>query len=144
MPTTRAAAGRSTTLLTRMAQINTAGLEVVYAGDFNSNKSRGTYNESTGFGAQDTVGRTFAAAGYYDAYDLARTLKRPNWNSVQRLQHHAQGEHRPGATTSTTCTSSQAKTNVWRWMNAALYSGSSYKTPMPSDHSPVQVDLYIP
>ena len=41
-----------------MKQINTAGLEVVYAGDFNSNKNRGTYNESTGFGSQDTVARS--------------------------------------------------------------------------------------
>ena len=64
-----------------MNQINTAGRQVVYAGDFNSHKNRGNYSESAGFGSQDTVGRTFAAAGYYDAYDLARTLKRPNWNS---------------------------------------------------------------
>jgi hypothetical protein len=29
-------------------------------------------------------------------------------------------------------------------MNASLYSGSTYRTPKPSDHNPVQVNLYIP
>ena len=130
-------------LLERMGQINTAGLPVVYAGDFNSHKNRGTYSESAGFGAQDTVGRTFAAAGYYDAYDLARTLKRPNWNSYSGFKttpkiSYTWGDHvdhvyvQPG------------RTNIWRWMNAALYSGSSYTSPMPSDHTGVQVNLYIP
>jgi len=129
-------------LLARMGQINTAKLPVVYAGDFNSHKHRGTYNESTGFGSQDTVGRTFAAAGYYDAYDLARTLKRPNWNSFNGFKvvpttSKTWGDHvdhvyvKPGTS------------NIWRWMNAALYSGSRYATPMPSDHSAVQVNLYI-
>ena len=130
-------------LLTQMKRINTAGREVVYAGDFNSNKNRGTWSASTGFGSQDTVGRKFAASGYYDAYDLARTLKRPNWNSFSGFSStpttsKVWGDHvdhlyiRP------------AKTNVWRWFNASLYTGSRYQTPKPSDHNPVQVDLYIP
>jgi len=130
-------------LLTQMKRINPAGREVVYAGDFNSNKNRGTWSASTGFGSQDTVGRKFAASGYYDAYDLARTLKRPNWNSFSGFSStpttsKVWGDHvdhlyvRP------------ARTNVWRWMNASLYSGSRYNTPKPSDHNPVQVTLYIP
>ena len=131
------------TLLAQMRLINTAGRTVVYAGDFNSHKNRGVYSESAGFGAQDTVGRTFAAAGYYDAYDLARTLKRPNWNSGSGFSSTPKisftwGDHvdhvfvKPGST------------HVWRWMNAALYSGNRYATPKPSDHSGVQVNLYIP
>ena len=130
-------------LLTQMKRINPAGREVVFAGDFNSNKNRGTWNASTGFGSQDTVGRKFAASGYYDAYDLARTLKRPNWNSFSGFSStpttsKVWGDHvdhlyiRP------------AKTNVWSWINASLYSGSRYNTPKPSDHNPVQVKLYIP
>jgi hypothetical protein len=89
------------------------------------------------------VGRRFAAAGYYDAYDLARNANRPNWNSFSSLSatpttSKVWGDHvdhvyvRP------------ARTNVYRWMNASLYSGSRYKTPKPSDHNPVHVDLYIP
>jgi len=132
-----------TNLLNRMKQINTAGRTVVYAGDFNSHKHRGTYNESTGFGSQDTVGRTFANAGFYDAYDLARTLKRPLWNSYNGFKSRPTigktwGDHvdhvyiKPGTA------------NVWRWMNAALYYGYRYSTPIPSDHSPVEVTLYLP
>jgi hypothetical protein len=36
-----------------------------------------------------------------------------------------------------------SRANVYRWMNAALYSGSRYVAPIPSDHRAVQVDLYI-
>jgi len=130
-------------LLDRMKQINTSALEVVYAGDFNSNKNRGTYNWSTGFGSQDTVARRFAASGYYDAYDLAGTLKRPNWNSFSGLsatptKSKVWGDHVDHVFVK------PAKTNVWRWLNASLYTGGKYQTPKPSDHNPVQVDLYIP
>jgi endonuclease/exonuclease/phosphatase family metal-dependent hydrolase len=130
-------------LLNQVGQLNTGNRPVIYAGDFNSHKNRGTYDESAGFGAQDSVGRTFAAAGYYDAYDLARTLKRPNWNSYSGFKatptiSKTWGDHvdhvyiTPG------------ETNVYRWMNAALYSGSKYSAPIPSDHSAVQVNLYVP
>ena len=132
-----------TNLLTRMKQINTAGRTVVYAGDFNSNKNRGTYSEATGFGSQDTVGRTFAKAGYYDAYDLAASLKRPNWNSAAGFRRVPKVSRTWGDHVDHVYVVPQ-KARVWRWMNAALYSGSRYATPMPSDHSPVQVDLYLP
>ena len=130
-------------LITRMNQINTAGREVVYAGDFNSHKGRGTYNESTGFGSQDTVGRRFAASGYYDAYDLARNLHRPNWNSYSGFSavptsSKTWGDHVDHVYVK------PAKTYVWRWINASLYSGSRYQTPKPSDHNPVLVNLYVP
>jgi endonuclease/exonuclease/phosphatase family metal-dependent hydrolase len=132
-----------TNLVNRMGQLNTGNRPVVYAGDFNSHKNRGTYSESAGFGAQDSVGRTFAGRGYYDAYDLARTLKRPNWNSYSGFKtkptiSKTWGDHVDHVYIS------PGKTNVYRWMNAALYSGSRYSTPIPSDHSAVQVNLYIP
>jgi endonuclease/exonuclease/phosphatase family metal-dependent hydrolase len=130
-------------LLERMGQINTADRTVVYAGDFNSHKNRGDYDESVGFGAQDTVGRTFASAGYYDSYDLARTLRHPNWNSYSGFSttpkiSYTWGDHvdhvyvKPGSA------------NIWRWMNAAFSTSRSYLSPRPSDHSAVQVNLYIP
>jgi endonuclease/exonuclease/phosphatase family metal-dependent hydrolase len=130
------------TLLASMNGINTGGDPVVYAGDFNSQKNRGTYSESIGFGAEDTVGRTFAASGYYDAYDLARTLRRPNWSSYHGLKttptiSWTWGDHVDHVFVK------PASTNIWRWMNASLYTGTSYASPLPSDHSPVQVDLYI-
>ena len=118
------------TLLEQVRKINTAGRTVVYAGDFNSHKNRGDYSESAGFGAQDSVGRTFAAAGYYDAYDLARNLKRPNWNSGSGFNttpkvSYTWGDHvdhvyvKPGST------------HVWRWMNAAIATSSRYQSPIP-------------
>jgi endonuclease/exonuclease/phosphatase family metal-dependent hydrolase len=131
-------------LLRAMDGINYNGdLPVVYAGDFNSHKNRGTYSEKAGFGSQDTVGRTFAAAGYYDSYDLARHLKRPNWNSYSAFKttptvSRTWGDHVDHVYIV------PSQTNVYRWMNAALYSGSRYSTPIPSDHSAVMVTLYIP
>jgi endonuclease/exonuclease/phosphatase family metal-dependent hydrolase len=130
------------TLIDRMNQINTNGLPIVYAGDYNSNKHRGTYDEKTGFGSQDTVGRTFAANGYYDSYDLARTTHRPNWNSYSGLTTtptigKTWGDHVDHVYVK------PASVLVYRWMNAGLYSGSRYVSPVPSDHRPVQVTLYI-
>jgi len=130
------------TLMNRVNQLNTAGLAVMYAGDFNSHKNRGTYSESAGFGSQDSVGRTFAAAGYYDSYDLARRLKRPNWNSfagwsTKPTMSRVWGDHvdhiyiKP------------SRSYVYEWMNAALYSGSRYSSPLASDHRPVMAQLYV-
>jgi endonuclease/exonuclease/phosphatase family metal-dependent hydrolase len=130
------------TLMSRINQINGAGLAVMYAGDFNSNKNRGDYSESAGFGSQDSVGRTFAAAGYYDSYDLARTLKRNNWNSyggwsTTPKRSIVWGDHVDHVFVK------PSRANVYQWMNAALYSGSSYSSPMPSDHRPVMAQLYV-
>ncbi len=130
------------TLMSRVNQLNTDRLAVVYAGDFNSHKNRGTYSERAGFGSQDTVGRTFAAAGYYDSYDLARRLKRNTWNSyggwsTKPKRSRVWGDHvdhvyvRP------------SRSYVYQWMNAALYSGGRYTSPLPSDHRPVMAQLYV-
>jgi endonuclease/exonuclease/phosphatase family metal-dependent hydrolase len=129
-------------LMAAVGRLNTEGRTVVYAGDFNSNKNRGTYSAAAGFGSQDTVGRTFAAAGYYDAYDLARSLYHPNWNSFSGLSSkpiisRTWGDHvdhvyvRPG------------RTRVTRWMNAAPTRGSRYVAPIPSDHRAVMVNLNV-
>ena len=130
------------TLMSKINQLNTAGLAVMYAGDFNSHKNRGDYSESAGFGSQDSVGRTFAAAGYYDSYDLARTLKRNNWNSyggwsTTPKRSIVWGDHVDHIYVK------PSRSNVYQWMNAALYSGSSYSSPMPSDHRPVMAQLYV-
>jgi endonuclease/exonuclease/phosphatase family metal-dependent hydrolase len=130
------------TLLSRVNYLNSADLPVMYAGDFNSHKNRGTYSDSAGFGAQDTVGRTFAAAGYYDSSDLARRLARNNWNSyggwnTTPTKSVVWGDHvdhvyiKPG------------RHNVYQWMNAALNTGTRYTGPLPSDHRPVMVHLYV-
>ncbi len=128
--------------MSRINQLNTAGRAVIYAGDFNSHKNRGTYIESARFGSQDSVGRTFAAAGYYDSYDLARTLKRNNWNSYGGWSRKPKrsivwGDHVDHVYVK------PSRSNVYQWMNAALYSGSRYSSPLPSDHRPVMAQLYV-
>ena len=138
----RARAQEVKTLMSRINKLNTAGLAVIYAGDFNSHKNRGTYSESARFGSQDTVGRTFAAAGYYDSYDLARTLKRNNWNSyggwsTKPKRSIVWGDHVDHVYVK------PSRSNVYQWMNAALYSGSRYRSPLPSDHRPVMAQLYV-
>jgi endonuclease/exonuclease/phosphatase family metal-dependent hydrolase len=130
------------TLMSRIDQINGAGLAVMYAGDFNSHKNRGTYSESAGFGSQDSVGRTFAAAGYYDSYDLARRLKRNNWNSyggwsTTPKRSIVWGDHVDHVYIK------PSRSYVYQWMNAALYSGNRYSSPIPSDHRPVMAQLYV-
>ena len=37
-----------------------------------------------------------------------------------------------------------AQTNVWRWINASLYTGGRYQTPKPSDHNPVRSTSTFP
>jgi endonuclease/exonuclease/phosphatase family metal-dependent hydrolase len=130
------------TLMSRINQLNTAGLAVMYAGDFNSHKNRGEYSESAGFGSQDSVGRTFAAAGYYDSYDLASHLKRNNWNSyggwsTTPKRSIVWGDHVDHVYVK------PSRSYVYQWMNAALYSGSRYTSPIPSDHRPVMAQLYV-
>lgn len=119
-------------LLAAMDQINAAGLPVVYAGDFNSHKDR-TY---------DYVANAFHSAGYYDAYDLARNLYRQHNNSFNDFQitpriSYKWGDHvdhvwvAPGST------------RVDYWRNGALIENNKMVTPIPSDHSPIVLDLRV-
>ena len=130
------------TLMSRINKLNTARRAVIYAGDFNSHKNRGTYSESARFGSQDSVGRTFAAAGYYDSYDLARSLKRNTWNSYGAWRTKPKrsitwGDHVDHVFVK------PSRSNVHQWMNAALYRGSRYSSPLPSDHRPVMAQLNV-
>ena len=137
--------GRATevkTLMSRINRLNTARRAVIYAGDFNSHKNRGTYSESARFGSQDTVGRAFAAAGYYDSSDLARRLKRNNWNSyggwrLKPIRSVMWGDHVDHVYVK------PSRSYVHEWMNAALYSGQRYSSPLPSDHRPVMAQLNV-
>jgi len=107
----------------------------VYLGDFNSNKSRGH--------AQDTPARVMSAAGYVDAFDQARTLSRPNYNSG------TQGSPRPV----TSYTYGDHVDKVWvrkgdgigvvSWANVNPRRGSRYVAPVGSDHCPIRVVLAL-
>jgi endonuclease/exonuclease/phosphatase family metal-dependent hydrolase len=120
------------TLTTHLAKINPGKLPVVYAGDFNSHKNR----------ANDDMSSVFHRQGYYDAYDLALKLYRQHHNSyngfdvVPRLSYKW-GDHvdhvwiRPD------------EGRVESWVNGALISGGRMVRPIPSDHSPIVVDVRL-
>ncbi|MDX6278481.1 MAG: hypothetical protein QOJ72_2609 [Nocardioidaceae bacterium] len=121
------------TLFTALGTINPGStLPVVFAGDFNSHKNR----------SHDYVATVMHQNGYYDAFDLAMTLKRQHINSYNDFQtvpklSYTWGDHvdhvwvRPGSS------------RVEAWRNGALIVDGRLPKPIPSDHSPVVVDLLL-
>jgi endonuclease/exonuclease/phosphatase family metal-dependent hydrolase len=120
-------------LLAGVHKINGKGRPVVYAGDFNSHKHR-TYDSPT---------EVMNKAGYWDAYDLAEKLVRPNYNSANQLRLNpvigdTWGDHvdhvwvRPG----------QSRILKWRTI-ADLTKKGRYADPLPSDHNPVFVKVAV-
>ncbi len=121
------------TLTQQIAQLNAqANLPVVYAGDFNSHKNRDN----------DDLRIVLHHQGYYDAYDLALTLRRQHYNSYNDFQtrpriSYTWGDHvdhvwiRPD------------EGRVLSWTNGALIRGNRMVTPIPSDHSPIITDVRI-
>ncbi|MEV7398579.1 endonuclease/exonuclease/phosphatase family protein [Aeromicrobium sp. NPDC092404] len=120
------------TLTSHLTTINPGGLPVVYAGDFNSHKNRDN----------DDMASVFHRLGYYDAFDLALKLYRQHHNSyngfdvVPRISYKW-GDHvdhvwiRP------------SEGRIERWANGALISNGRMVRPIPSDHSPIVVDVRL-
>lgn len=119
-------------LLAAMQSINAAGLPVVYAGDFNSHKNR----------AYDYVADAFHGAGYYDAYDLARNLRRQHMNSFNDFQITPKISYKWGDHIDHVWVAPR-KTRVDYWRNGALIVDEKMVTPIPSDHSPLVIDLQV-
>ncbi|KRC66058.1 hypothetical protein ASE12_15620 [Aeromicrobium sp. Root236] len=121
-----------TTLTQHLAEINPGNLPVVYAGDFNSHKNR----------SNDDLSSVFHRRGYYDAYDLALKLRRQHVNSyndfsvVPRISY-TWGDHvdhvwiRPD------------EGRILSWTNGAVIVNNRMVEPIPSDHSPVIVDVRL-
>lgn len=123
-------------LIAAVESENTGNVPVIYAGDFNSNKSR----------PLDAPAKVFKTEGYYDSFDLAAKLSRPNWNSAADFTSAPEtprtsykwGDHVdhvfvPAGTT-----------YVSTWASpAAMASSSKYDGPMPSDHKPVVVNIWL-
>lgn len=120
------------TLTKTVANLNTAGLPVVFGGDFNSHKNRD----------DDYPASVLHAAGYYDAYDLAQSLTRQHYNSYNDFKTTPVtsvkwGDHVDHIWSDPT------RTRVLRWTNAVLIKGGRLVTPIGSDHSPVVVDVQV-
>lgn len=98
---------------------------VIYAGDFNSNKNRGSL---------DTVGQVMNRNGYWDAFDLAQTLSNPNWNSSF-----------PSGTPVYAVRWGDHVDHIWVTQDVGVRGWIKLPivAPYPSDHFPVQVDLTI-
>lgn len=119
-------------LVAGIAKVNPAGVPVVYAGDFNSHKHK----------VHDTPAEVMAASGYYDAYDLADALIRPNYNSgnqgkLEPCIGTLYGDHVDHVWVDPTTT------RVLRWANRAKMSGNRYAGPLPSNHNPIAVRIKI-
>ncbi len=119
-------------LIDAMRAVNPANHPVVYAGDFNSHKNRGN----------DYVAPVFQAAGLYDAFDLAETLTRQHHNSYSGLGPKPAigitwGDHVDHVWVDPTTT------RVTSWTNGVHVRSGRIVTPVPSDHSPIVVDLQL-
>lgn len=117
-------------LTATISAVNPEGLPVIYAGDVNSHKNR----------SNDHVRTVFNKQGYYDAYDQALVLRRQHYNSYNDFKttpkiSYKWGDHvdkvwmRPD------------QGRVLRWNNGALIENNKMVTPIPSDHSPLIIDV---
>lgn len=120
-------------LMSTMAVVNASrSLPVVYAGDFNSHKGRDN----------DVVGSAMSKAGYRDAYDLARTLYRQHVNSYNDFRTTPKIGYTWGDHVDHVYVDPRAS-RVDGWRNAVLIKDGRLVKPIPSDHSPVLVDVRI-
>lgn len=126
-----------TALINGVKKINPSGLPVVYAGDFNSNKSNA--NQSKYKGGYDAPLRSFRAIGVIDSSTVAKVLTNHVWNSANQaknppLKHSDHVDH--------VYISPDIKATSWKML--LRLSGSSYAVPFASDHNALVVDLTVP
>lgn len=122
------------TLLANVGMANTKGLQVLYAGDFNSHR---------GSSGGDVVGSVMNASFLFDGFDLARRLFNQHVNSFQGFKAspsigYKYGDHIDKVWGNPTTTRFDA------WYNFANFGADGRLVqPNPSDHSPILVDLRI-
>lgn len=118
-------------LLPAMDAINTGGLPIVYAGDFNSHRNR----------PNDYLAGVFHTAGYWDSYELASALYRPNYNtyndwSKTPVISRTWGDHVDHVWV-------KPAVGVVNWASVAFFADGRYVT-LPSDHNPLAVRILVP
>lgn len=112
--------------------VNPDGLPVVFAGDFNSHKNR----------SNDYVADVMHQYGYYDAFDLATSLTRQHYNTYNDFSRtpvigYTWGDHVDHVWVK------PATSYVRLWANGVRTVNGKLATPIPSDHSPLLVDVKI-
>jgi hypothetical protein len=121
------------TLLDNVKLTNTKNLPVIYAGDFNSHKNS----------SNDVVRPLMKAKKLYDGFDLARTLTNQHVNSFNSFRVSPRIGYKWGDHLDKVWVDPWT-TRVDAWYNTALIGPDGLMVkPIPSDHSPVVVDLRI-
>ncbi|MFW6868968.1 endonuclease/exonuclease/phosphatase family protein [Nocardioides sp. CPCC 206347] len=124
--------GLETDLLADTVKATFPDSPIVYAGDFNSTRSR----------ARDTPLNRMHSDGQDDAYDqAARYLSRPYRNSACGTSTTPRTSWRWGNHIDRVF--APARTHVATWEVDYRMDGSRYLAPLPSDHHPVLVSLLI-
>lgn len=130
-------AAQTAVLLSRIAAINTADVPVVYAGDFNSNKSNA--DQSRYKGGYDAPLKVFARAGIIDTLGKAKGPVHANWNSSNQaanppIKHGDHIDH----------IYADPEIVVTAWRVILSLSGADYATPFATDHNPLRAILTVP
>lgn len=118
----------TTTMLAQMRAINSDGLPIVYAGDFNSGKHR----------SSDSPGALMRAAGMTDTVDVADEVENREYNtghtfSTTPLRSGAHVDH----------VFASKEWNVLAWKQLLRMSGSRYASPVLTDHNALRATLSL-
>ncbi|MET1038545.1 MAG: fibronectin type III domain-containing protein [Aeromicrobium sp.] len=120
-------------LLDNVKRANTKRLPVIYAGDFNSHKNS----------SNDVVRPIMKSKKLYDSFDLARTLTNQHVNSFNSFRVSPRIGYKWGDHLDKVWVDPWT-TRIDAWYNTALIGADGLMVkPIPSDHSPVVVDLRI-
>ncbi|RYY51232.1 MAG: hypothetical protein EON53_01680 [Actinomycetales bacterium] len=116
------------TLISRMRSINDGGLPIVYAGDFNSGRHRGA----------DSPGSMMRGIGQRDTVDVAKKVENREFNtghtfSTRPLRSGAHVDH----------IFASEEFQVLAWKQLVRMSGSSYASPVLTDHNALRATLSL-
>lgn len=126
---------QTTVLLREVTEINPTRLPVIYAGDFNSNRSNAQVS-----GGYDAPRKVFTAAGLVDAFGRARNRIHADYNSANQAVNPPLrfGDHVDHVYIDPTIT-----VRSWRIVTAMSKTGHWYATPFASDHNPLRTVLTL-
>ncbi|WP_435771592.1 fibronectin type III domain-containing protein [Nocardioides sp. SYSU DS0651] len=104
----------------------------VIGGDFNSHRGH----------AYDGPLQRLRRAGFDDAYDVSATFRTPYRNSANRYRARPMTSVLWGSHVDRVFVPEGATVTGWRTVTRTR--GNRYVTPLPSDHSPVAMTIYLP
>lgn len=130
-------AAQTKVLIAGIAKVNTKHLPVIFAGDYNSNKSNA--NQDLYPGGYDAPLKIFRGAGIPDGVNVAAYIVHQAFNSANQainppLKHSDHVDH--------IFVTPEIKVNRWSVILTRI--DSLYATPFATDHNPVQTNLTIP